>query len=105
MGTMADGLSDAEIDEIEQRVTKALEVAPQPWVEYLESRYSTGGSSYVQIGGNDVEQEIYVNVYVDDDHWQSPDPRLDAIIDLLGHAPADLQLLLQELRRLRPRNT
>lgn len=101
---MTGRLSDADIDEIEQRVTKALEVAPPPWAECLESRYATGGSSYVHIGGDDVEQEMYVNVHVGDDQWRSPDPRLDAIIDLIGHAPRDIQLLLQEVRRNRTRH-
>lgn len=98
---MTDRLSDADIDKIEQRVAKALEVAPQPWVEYLESRYATGGSSFVQVGGNEVDQEIHFHVHVGDDQWHSPDPRLDAVIDLVGHAPRDIQLLLREVRRLR----
>jgi hypothetical protein len=98
---MADRLSDADIEQIEQRVAKALEVAPPPWVEYLESRYSTGGSSFIQAGGDEVDQEIYVDVHIGDDQWHSPDPRLDAIVDLVGHAPRDIQLLLQEVRRIR----
>jgi hypothetical protein len=42
----------------------ALEVAPSPWIEYLESRYATGGSSFVQVGDADLDPEIemYVNV-------------------------------------------
>lgn len=106
-GRMSDRLSDADLDEIEQRVKKALEVAPSPWTEYLESRYATGGSSFVQVGDADIDPEIemYVNVHEGDDRWSSPDPRLDAIIDLFGHAPNDIQRLLAEVRRIRTRQT
>ncbi|WNV87900.1 hypothetical protein [Umezawaea sp. Da 62-37] len=100
---MSDNLSDADFDEIEQRVMKALEVAPPPWVEHLESRYATGGTSFVQVGPADIDPEIemYVNVQVGDDQWRSPDARLDAIIDFFGHAPDDVQRLLDEIRRIR----
>jgi hypothetical protein len=106
-GRMSDRLSDADLDEIEQRVRKALEVAPSPWTEYLEGRYATGGSSFVQVGDADVDPEIemYVDVQEGDDRWSSPDPRLDAIIDLFGHAPNDIQRLLAEVRRIRTRQT
>lgn len=100
---MSDRLSDADLDEIEQRVKKALEVAPPPWVEYLESRYATGGTSFVQVGPSDIDPEIemYVNVHVGDGKWGSPDARLDAVIDLFGHAPNDIRRLLDEVRRSR----
>jgi hypothetical protein len=86
---MSDKLSDADLYEIEQRVKKALEVAPPPWVEYLESWYTTGGASVVHAGPTDVgpEIEMYVDVHLGDDQWRSPDARLDAVIDLFGHAP------------------
>jgi hypothetical protein len=46
------------------------------------------GSSFVQVGDADIDPEIemYVDVHEGDDRWSSPDPRLDAIIDLFGHA-------------------
>lgn len=44
---------------------------------------------------------MYVNVHVGDDQWRSPDARLDAVIDLFGHAPNDIQRLLDEVRRIR----
>ncbi|MPZ82422.1 MAG: hypothetical protein GEV28_19285 [Actinophytocola sp.] len=104
-GRMADRLSDADIDEIEQRVKKALEVAPAPWTVFLETRHAIGGSSFVQVGDADLEvdHEMYVDVHVGDGRWSSPDPRLDAVTDLLGHAPEDIRLLLQEIRRIRMR--
>lgn len=100
---MSEELSDADLDEIEQRVKKALEVAPPPWVEHLESRYATGGTSFVQVGASEIDPEIemYVNVQVGDDRWRSPDARLDAVVDFFSHAPNDVQRLLEEVRRIR----
>jgi hypothetical protein len=41
------------------------------------------------------------SVHAGDDQWRSPDARLDAVIDLFGHAPNDIQRLLDEVRRIR----
>jgi hypothetical protein len=48
---MAEELSDAELDQIEQRAARAFAVAPQPWVSLLETRYGIGGGSFVRFGG------------------------------------------------------
>jgi hypothetical protein len=94
-------VSDDELDAIERRVMQALAAAPPPWQEFLETRQGVGGSSFVRIGQDDVDREMYLSVHVDGDTWSSPDPRLDAIIDFIAHAAEDLPRLVAEIRTLR----
>ncbi|MEV6240874.1 hypothetical protein [Lentzea sp. NPDC051838] len=99
---MGDGLTAADLDEIERRLRRALDVAPQPWVEFLETREGTGGGSFVRLGEDpELDQEMYVDIHVGTDKWSSPDSRLDEVVDFIGHAPGDVRRLLQEVRRLR----
>jgi hypothetical protein len=103
---MTGAISDADLNEIERRLRKALEVAPQPWTEFLKTRHATGGGSFIRIGeDSELDHEMHVDIHLGDSRWSSPDVRLDAVIDLLGHAPEDIQRLLQEVRRLQAQQT
>ena len=99
---MSDPLSNVELIEIERRVSDALSVAPPPWWPWLETRYGTGGESFVQFRGDpDVDNEMYFSVHLGPDRLASPDPRLDLIIDFVGNAADDVLRLVAEVRRLR----
>jgi hypothetical protein len=101
---MAEELSDAELDQIEQRAARAFAVAPQPWVSFLETRHGIGGGSFVRFGGgpND-DNEMYLEVHLGAHQLTSPDPSLDAILDFVGQAAQDVPRLVGEVRRLRGR--
>ncbi len=99
---MPDELSDADISAIEERLAAAVAVAPPPWEAFLETRSATGGASFVRCGGpSGRDNEIYLELHLGDQHRVSPDARLDPLLDLLGHAPADIHRLLNEVRRRR----
>ena len=100
--TDAAPMSETELDEIERRLAGAFRVAPPPWAESLETRWGTGGESFVQFLGNpDVDNEMYFEVHLGPERLKSPDPRIDLLVDFIGHAPADIGRLLSEVRRLR----
>ncbi|MCO1579106.1 hypothetical protein M8C13_25480 [Crossiella sp. SN42] len=99
---MADILTEAELDEIEHRANEAFAVAPLPWLEYLETRYATGGCSFIALDGDsEIDHELYVSIYRGKEDWISPDTRMDAVVDFIGHAAADVPRLVAEVRRLR----
>lgn len=99
---MIDAIGDAELDEIEQRAGRALDVAPAPWRPLLETRHGIGGCSFIQVGNDPVrDQEIYLDVHDGSQRLMSPDARLDAIIDFVAHAAGDVPRLIAEIRRLR----
>lgn len=99
---MQKSLSDDDVAAIEQRVWHALAVAPPPWATWLETRHATGGGSFVQLGGGtDADNEMYLDVRLSQRQLVSPDPRLDAIVDLIGNTPEDILRLIAEIRRLR----
>ncbi|GAA0942801.1 hypothetical protein [Virgisporangium aurantiacum] len=103
---MSESLSDADIAAIEERAVKALDVAPAPWTTWLETRGGTGGESFVRLGGDpDSDNEMYVRVQVGSERLTSPDPRLDLVIDFVGHAAADVLRLSAEVKRLRSLTT
>ena len=102
MAIVKDALPDAELIEIEQRATRALDVVPTPWNPMLETRHSIGGCSFIQIGDDPaVDKEMYLDVHLGARQLTSPDARLDAVIDFVAHAPADVARLITEIRRLR----
>lgn len=102
MTVMNDPLSDAELAEIHERLSSALKIAPPPWTAWLETRAATGGESFVQFDGDpDVDNEMYLRIHLGRERLVSPDPRLDAIIDFVGHAAHDVEQLVREIRRLR----
>lgn len=96
------GLTDDDLGEVELRLHRALEVAPGPWTEFLETREATGGPSFVRLDGDsDLDLEMYVDVHTGMTKWTSPDARLDAVVDFVGHAAEDVRRLLEEVHRLR----
>jgi hypothetical protein len=104
MADMTDELAEAELIQIEQRTARAFDVAPSPWLPWLETRGGIGGSSFISFGGTpESDNEMYVSVHVGARQLISPDPRLDAIVDFLAHTAEDVPRLLAEVRRLRRR--
>jgi hypothetical protein len=96
------GLSDPELDEIEQRALNALDALPRPWLEFLETRQPIGGSSFVRCGDDPSQDlELHVQVTVNGGDWPSPDIRLDAVVDFIAHTARDVPRLLREVRMLR----
>jgi hypothetical protein len=96
------GLTDDALVEIEQRLQLALSVAPAPWKPSLETRWGTGGSSAIFLGGDPGDDnELYFDLHVKNTKVVSPDERLDAVIDFIGHCADDVTRLLAEVRRLR----
>lgn len=97
-------LSASDLDEIEQRAVRAFNVAPKPWRPWLETHGGLGGCSFVQFGGDmDDDSEMYFDVHLGAERLVSPDERLDAIIDFVGHAATDVPRLIAEIKRLRGR--
>jgi len=96
-----DEMSEAELDAIEHRALAAFGVMPLPWTPFLESRHGIGGCSFVQCAHTDTDYEIYFDVRVDNEPLRSPDVNLDAVIDFVGNAAADIPRLVAEVRRLR----
>jgi hypothetical protein len=96
-------LPDAELIEIGQRATRALDVVPTPWNPMLETRHGgIGGCSFTQIGDDPaVDKEMYIDVHLGARQLTSPDAQLDAVIDFVAHAPTDVARLIAEIRRLR----
>jgi hypothetical protein len=50
MAIVNDALPGAELIEIEQRVSRALDAVPSPWNPMLETRHGIGGCSFIEIG-------------------------------------------------------
>jgi len=100
---MTEGITEAELAEIEQRVAEALAVAPAPWTSFLETRHGgIGGESFVRIGDDPVlDHELYIRLYLASEQLVSPDIRLDAVIDFVANAADDILRLIAEVRRLR----
>jgi len=70
----------------------------------LETGSGLGGCSFIQIGEDlAADTEMYVDVHLGARRLASPDAQLDAIIDFVAHAPADIARLIAEIRQLRRR--
>jgi hypothetical protein len=68
----------------------------------LETREGTGGGSAIFLGGEpDDDNEVYLDLYLKNAKIDSPDERLEAVVDFVGHCAEDVTLLLAEVRRLR----
>jgi len=105
MSIVTEPLSEETLAEIENRLNQALGVALPPWTPYFETRHALGGTSFVRFDGDpDADDEMYLNVVLGGAPVPSPDSRLDLIVDVVGNAPRDIQLLLAEVRRLRQRH-
>jgi hypothetical protein len=99
---MSDGIEDAELAEIEQRAARAFAVAPTPWIAQLETRQPIGGETFIQLGDNpDLDQELYIRMYIGPNQIASPDLGLDAVVDFIAHASDAIPRLIAEIRRLR----
>ena len=102
MLNMADGIGEPELVEMEQRAIHALDAAPAPWIPLLETRHGLGGESFIQFGDDPrLDQEMYITVDLGSQRLNSPDARLDAVIDFIAHASEDVPRLVAEIRRLR----
>jgi hypothetical protein len=77
-----DGMTDAELDQLEARLRAAT---PGPWVSYVEGRDHDSGSSFIQTSAGDIELS---GATVADQ-------------DFIAHARQDLPKLLMEIRRSR----
>jgi hypothetical protein len=49
MMIIADPLPDTDLDQIEQRILRALGAAPPPWSPELETRGPIGGYSFIRV--------------------------------------------------------
>jgi len=92
---------EERLEEIERRARLAFRVLGCPWVAELETRSAIGGESFIRCGQTERDDEMYVRVHLGADELVSPDPQLDAVIDFLANAPADIEWLIQELQRAR----
>ena len=98
---MTDPMPDTDLEQIEQRALRALDAAPPPWFPFLESEGGLGGDSFIRLGDDpDVDQEMYVHVYIGGKQVSSP-VRLDPIVEFVACAPDDVIRLIAEIRRLR----
>jgi hypothetical protein len=87
-------VTDAELDQIEQRCAAA---SKPPWQSFIEGRDHWGGDNFIRVGGlDDSEPDMYVSR-----HAGTLVPASDADLDFIAHARQDLPLLLAEVRRLR----
>jgi hypothetical protein len=84
--------------EVEHRLRAALEVLQGPWIAQLETRGGLGGESFIQSAVPDRDDEMYLRVDLAGELLRSPDARLDALFDFVGHAPQDVEWLLERLR-------
>jgi hypothetical protein len=92
-----DFLTDAELDQIEDRAQRAT---PGPWTPKLETREGIGGASYIELDpGADNDAELYLT-YSPVDRI-SPNAAMDADLDFIAHARTDVPRLAAEVRRLR----
>jgi hypothetical protein len=69
---------------------------------WLETREAAGGESFITFSGHEPghDDELYLSLHLKGTPVNSPDPRLDALVDFLAHAPADVSDLIDEVRRL-----
>jgi hypothetical protein len=87
------GLSDAELDAMQQRADAASRA---PWRSWIEDRDHECGSSFIQVGSDDDRDE---DMYVSRDDR----PISDADLDFIAGARQDIPRLIAEVRRLRAR--
>lgn len=88
-------LTDAGLDQIEQRCRAA---SKPPWQSFIEVRDHTGGDDFIRVGGMDDSEP---DMYVSRSTTEGLVPASDADLDFIAHARQDLPLLLTEVRRLR----
>jgi hypothetical protein len=87
-------MTDAELAEIEARVSA---VSPAPWVSWVEGRDHWGGDSFVMMSEGDSRAGLYISR--DDGGGKGLDAAHD--LDFIAHARQDLPRLVAEVIRLR----
>lgn len=86
-------LSDAELDQIEERVRRA---SPEPWEAFVFP--NPNDQDFIRIGSlDDSQPDMYIEQYVG--ATKVPVPASD--IDFIAHAREDVPALIAEVRRLR----
>ncbi len=99
---MNDGITEAELVQIEQQAAQAFAVAPTPWLALLETRHGIGGESFISLGDDQAaDHEMYIRLYTGADEIASPDVGLDAVVDFIAQAADVIPRLTAEIRRLR----
>ena len=94
--TSSEEVSEAELDEIQQR---AYAASPAPWQAFIEGRDHSAGDTIIRIGGLDMSvPDMYV-------YFSSPGPTTvpvpDADLDFIANARQDIPRLVSEVRRLK----
>ena len=75
---------------------------PHPWIAQLETRHPIGGESFIRLGDDpDLDQELYVRLYMAPDEIASPDVGLDVVVDFIAETAQTIPRLIAEIRRLR----
>jgi hypothetical protein len=87
-------MTDADLDEIEQRAAGA---SPAPWTSFVEGRDHLGGDDFIRVSDSDDEPDLYLSRAVD----QGVVPASVADLDFVAYARQDIPRLLAEVRRLR----
>jgi hypothetical protein len=83
-------LSDAELDAMQQRADAASRA---PWRSWVEDRDHECGSSFIQVGcDDDQDDDMYVS--------RHDRPVSDADLDFIAAARQDVPRLIAEVRRL-----
>jgi hypothetical protein len=96
------GIEDYKLADLEQRAALAFAVAPTPWIAQLETRQPIGGESFIRLGDDpDLDQELYIRLYMGPNEIASPDVGLDAVVDFIVEAAQAIPRLIAEIRRLR----
>ncbi|MCX5213802.1 hypothetical protein OG689_31805 [Kitasatospora sp. NBC_00240] len=92
-------LSEDELSAIERRAAAAT---PGPWIGCLESRHGIGGSSFIELPGDEeVHDEFYLTRATGGRQVGGVDAQTDADIEFIAGARQDVPRLLDEARRLR----
>ena len=92
---MVEGITDAELDDMEAR---AMAATQGPWRAFVEGRDHLSGDSFIRTG-DDAAPDMYVSVVSPDRSGEVPAPVAD--LDFIASARQDLPRLVTELRRLR----
>jgi hypothetical protein len=88
-------VTEAELDQIEQR---CLAASKPPWQSFIEGRNHWSGDDFIRVGGaNDREPDMYVSR---DGATGGVTPASDADLDFIAHARQDLPRLLADVRPL-----
>ena len=94
---MEDGISEAELEDMEAR---ALAATAAPWEAFVEGRDHFSGDDFIRTGGlDDASPDMYVSLAF----WERPGPvpAPPPDLDFIAAARQDVPRLVKEVRRLR----